>query len=256
VAGKCAATRRPGIQCESPAPFAGRIIWVLEWSSDTIPENFIPDRFQSKLDRLKPLLGPIYQLITRSRSVIRVDPGMSMAIPMSPPHTIYVWLFTGYGVKLAATWSSPTVLIPGMWKFYDVPETPQTAGGRTPSQPAPNVTESKVHTSQEPNRGRQARESPSPSHVSKHQLPQDRLGPGNSAIQTHPEHGYPNPMYLNSSAFHYDQCSVASDPERGPGRLLTTRVGGSWLQNYQHGTSEGRVGGEWQTLSPGSGMSG
>lgn len=132
-------------------------------------------------------------------------------------------------MTLTATWLLPIALIPGTWQVYEVPGTPQITEGQTPSQPESNKTndvvsaetqkeggpieeevpdedvqEPEASTSQEPDQY-QAWSSPSSSHTSKPQAPQDHWDPSPSLMWIHPEHGYPNPMYSSSSSFQYAQ---------------------------------------------------
>jgi hypothetical protein len=100
-------------------------------------------------------------------------------------------------VTLTATWLLPIAIIPGTWKVFDVPETPQVSRGEVPSQPEPNemdnvvpaetrkegeaveenvsdetenIPEPKGSTSQEPDED-QAWGLQSSAHTSKHQPP-------------------------------------------------------------------------------------
>ena len=129
-------------------------------------------------------------------------------------------------MTLTATWLLPIAIIPGTWQVFEVPRTPtgdpqQIAEGQAPSQPGPSeadkaisaetrkeggvveekvldegVPEPKASTSQEPDQD-QPWGSSSSSHTSGHQPPQ--------GYWIHPEGGYPDPMYSNSSSFYYAQ---------------------------------------------------
>ena len=134
-------------------------------------------------------------------------------------------------MTLTATWLLPIAIIPGTWQVYELPSTPQVTQGETPSQPEPNETddpvsvetqkevepaekmvvndtesppEQKASALREPDQD-QTWGSQSFSYAQKPQPPQEHWGSNPSATWASPEHGYPNPMYSSSSAFHHAQ---------------------------------------------------
>lgn len=194
---------------------AAMITGALQWLLDNVPLALIPPQFQLALSLLRglvPVLGYLGSFIAWSWSAIRV-------------------FDRGCGVTLTATWLLPIAIIPGTWQVYELPSTPQVTQGETPSQPEPNETdnpvsvetrkevepaakmvgnetesppEQKTSTSREPYQD-QTWGSQSFSYVQKPQPPQEHWDPNHSATWVPPEHGYPNPMYSNSSSFHYAQ---------------------------------------------------
>ena len=132
-------------------------------------------------------------------------------------------------MTLTATWLLPIAIIPGTWQVYEIPTTPQITEGQMPSHPEPNqsdnavsaetqneggptqekvtdegVPEPEASTSQEPDQA-QAWWFQSSSYTSTPQPPQGHWNPNPSVMWIPPEQGYPNPMYSNSSSFHYAQ---------------------------------------------------
>ena len=138
-------------------------------------------------------------------------------------------------MTLTATWLLPIAIIPGTWQVYEIPTTPQITEGRMPPQLEPNESnntasaetqkeegpiegkvldegapEPKASTSQQPDQA-EVWGSPSSSHTSNHQPPQEYWDPNPSVMWNPPEHGYPNLMYSSSSSFHYAQSHYPPD---------------------------------------------
>ncbi|KAF9786799.1 hypothetical protein BJ322DRAFT_675737 [Thelephora terrestris] len=194
---------------------AAMITSALQWLLDHVPVALIPPQFQLGLTLLRgliPLLGYIGSFIAWSWSAIRV-------------------FDRGCGVTLTATWLLPIAIIPGTWQAYEVPATPQLTQGEVPSQPDPNETSNVVSVETQKEEAPVEKETlgeagdvPKPtgstsqkpdvymdeawgssSCTSNYQTPQGYWDPSFSGVWVPPEHGYPNPMYSNSSSFYYAQ---------------------------------------------------